>query len=118
MACSVRSKVDDRNLSCFPDAQCCAAEMVEEFHSQQLRLLARHHLPTYLCTKPCPKYAHSVCLKRLVALLSRAAIVPKVLKAMKNPRSALQKTSLMALADMFHAFADKMLDFLDALVSF
>lgn len=79
--------------------------------------LARVHLSTSLCTKPCPKYAHSVCLNWLLALLSRAAFVPKVLKAMKNPRSALQKTSLMALADMFHAFADKMLDFLDALVS-
>lgn len=35
---------------------------------------------------------------------------------MKNPRSALQKTGLMALADMFLAFGDKMLESLDSLV--
>ncbi|GAQ88635.1 hypothetical protein KFL_004460090 [Klebsormidium nitens] len=45
-----------------------------------------------------------------------SAVVPKVLKAVKNPRSALQKTSLMALADMFLAFGDKMLESLDSLL--
>lgn len=34
-----------------------------------------------------------------------------VVKAMKNPRSALCKTSIMAASDIFSAFGDKLLDF-------
>lgn len=33
-----------------------------------------------------------------------------VVKAMKNPRSALCKTSIMAASDVFNAFGDKLLD--------
>lgn len=33
-----------------------------------------------------------------------------VVKAMKNPRSALCKTSVMAASDIFNAFGDKLLD--------
>lgn len=33
-----------------------------------------------------------------------------IVKAMKNPRSALCKTSIMASSDIFKAFADKLLD--------
>lgn len=33
-----------------------------------------------------------------------------VVKAMKNPRSALCKTSIMAASDIFSAFGDKLLD--------
>lgn len=33
-----------------------------------------------------------------------------VTKTMKNPRSALCKTSIMAAADIFNAFGDKLLD--------
>ena len=33
-----------------------------------------------------------------------------VVKAMKNPRSALCKTSIMASSDVFNAFGDKLLD--------
>lgn len=33
-----------------------------------------------------------------------------VVKAMKNPRSALCKTSIMASSDIFNAFGDKLLD--------
>ena len=33
-----------------------------------------------------------------------------VVKAMKNPRSALCKTSIMAASDIFNAFGEKVLD--------
>ena len=33
-----------------------------------------------------------------------------VVKAMKNPRSALIKTSIMASSDIFYAFGDQLLD--------
>lgn len=33
-----------------------------------------------------------------------------LVKAMKNPRSALCKTSIMASSDIFHAYGDKFLD--------
>lgn len=32
------------------------------------------------------------------------------MKSMKNPRSALIKTSIMASADIFNAFGDRLLD--------
>ena len=37
-----------------------------------------------------------------------------VVKAMKNPRSALCKTSIMASSDIFNAFGDQLLDSTDA----
>ncbi|KAJ1407649.1 CLASP N-terminal domain [Sesbania bispinosa] len=40
----------------------------------------------------------------------RGKIVLVVTKTMKNPRSALCKTSIMAASDIFNAFGDKLLD--------
>jgi hypothetical protein len=40
----------------------------------------------------------------------RDKIVLVVVKAMKNPRSALCKTSIMAASDIFNAFGDKLFD--------
>ncbi|XP_015899856.3 uncharacterized protein LOC107433119 [Ziziphus jujuba] len=44
----------------------------------------------------------------LVPLLEKVMVV--LVKAMKNPRSALCKTSIMASSDIFNAFGDKLLD--------
>ncbi|KAJ0034525.1 hypothetical protein Pint_24523 [Pistacia integerrima] len=44
----------------------------------------------------------------LVPILEKVMVV--VVKAMKNPRSALCKTSIMAASDIFNAFGDKLLD--------
>jgi hypothetical protein len=43
-------------------------------------------------------------------------VVTLVIKAMKNPRSALCKTALMATTDLFKAYQDQMLDVLDPLL--
>ncbi|CAM6120056.1 unnamed protein product [Calypogeia fissa] len=43
-------------------------------------------------------------------------VVTLVIKAMKNPRSALCKTALMATTDLFKAYRDQMLDVLDPLL--
>eukprot|EP00897_Mesotaenium_endlicherianum_P006489 jgi/Mesen1/5869/ME000298S05122 len=43
-------------------------------------------------------------------------VVPLVLKSVKNPRSALCKTGLMTMADLFTSFRDSMLDHLDTLL--
>lgn len=43
-------------------------------------------------------------------------VVNAILKSLKNPRSALVKTSLMTSADLFRAFKDKLLSNLDALL--
>lgn len=42
--------------------------------------------------------------------LYREKVMLVVVKAMKNPRSALCKTSIMASSDIFNAFGDKLLD--------
>ncbi|KAJ7248110.1 hypothetical protein O6H91_03G125700 [Diphasiastrum complanatum] len=44
------------------------------------------------------------------------AVILLVIKAMKNPRSALCKTSIMASSDLFKAYADQMLDAFDPLL--
>ncbi|OAY56004.1 uncharacterized protein LOC110612089 [Manihot esculenta] len=44
----------------------------------------------------------------LLPILEKVMLV--VVKAMKNPRSALCKTSIMASSDIFNAFGDKLLD--------
>ncbi|KAK9992271.1 hypothetical protein SO802_027256 [Lithocarpus litseifolius] len=44
----------------------------------------------------------------LLPLLVKVVLV--LVKAMKNPRSALCKTSIMASSDIFHAYGDKFLD--------
>ncbi|KAG2721468.1 hypothetical protein I3760_02G083300 [Carya illinoinensis] len=44
----------------------------------------------------------------LLPLLEKVVVV--MVKAMKNPRSALIKTSIMASSDIFNAFGDKLLD--------
>lgn len=40
----------------------------------------------------------------------REKVVLVLVKAMKNPRSALCKTSIMASFDIFNAYGDKLLD--------
>ncbi|XP_065859473.1 uncharacterized protein [Euphorbia lathyris] len=45
----------------------------------------------------------------LLPILEKVVVV--VVKAMKNPRSALCKTSIMASTDIFKVFGDKLLDF-------
>lgn len=42
--------------------------------------------------------------------ICRDKVMMIIVKAMKNPRSALCKTSIMASSDIFKAFADKLLD--------
>lgn len=46
----------------------------------------------------------------------REKVMVVVVTSMKNPRSALCKTSIMASADIFKAFGDKLLDAFDNLV--
>ena len=41
---------------------------------------------------------------------NREKVMLVLVKAMKNPRSALCKTSIMASSDIFKAFGDKLLD--------
>ncbi|KAJ6722086.1 ARM REPEAT SUPERFAMILY PROTEIN [Salix viminalis] len=48
----------------------------------------------------------------LLPLLEKVMLV--VVKAMKNPRSALCKTAIMASSDIFNAFGDQLLDSTDA----
>eukprot|EP00250_Pteridium_aquilinum_P003970 c14227_g1_i1 orf=674-1657(+) len=50
----------------------------------------------------------------LVQILS--SVVTLTVKAMKNPRSALCKTAIMASADFFKSYQDQMLDILDPLL--
>ncbi|KAI5063957.1 hypothetical protein GOP47_0020627 [Adiantum capillus-veneris] len=50
----------------------------------------------------------------LVQILS--SVVTLMVKAMKNPRSALCKTAIMASADFFKSYQDQMLDLLDPLL--
>ena len=42
--------------------------------------------------------------------MTREKVVLVVTKTMKNPRSALCKTSIMAASDIFNAFGDKLLE--------
>ncbi|KAJ0564089.1 putative armadillo-like helical, CLASP domain, TOG domain-containing protein [Helianthus annuus] len=42
-------------------------------------------------------------------------IISLLVKSLKNPRSAVCKTGIMTCADMFKAFGDKIIDFLDPL---
>jgi hypothetical protein len=42
--------------------------------------------------------------------VNREKVMLVLVKAMKNPRSALCKTSIMASSDIFKAFGDKLLD--------
>ncbi|EOY06520.1 hypothetical protein QUC31_016227 [Theobroma cacao] len=48
----------------------------------------------------------------LLPILEKVILV--VVKAMKNPRSALCKTSIMAASDIFNAFGEKLLDSTDS----
>lgn len=49
-----------------------------------------------------PKHACDLCI--------REKVMSVVVKAMKNPRSALIKTSIMASSDIVYAFGDQLLD--------
>ena len=40
----------------------------------------------------------------------REKIIAVLIKSMKNPRSALIKTSIMASSDIFNSFGDRLLD--------
>ena len=51
----------------------------------------------------------SVCVCVCV-FVGRGKIVLVVAKTMRNPRSALCKTAIMAAADIFSAFGDKLLE--------
>ncbi|GAQ83593.1 hypothetical protein KFL_001540110 [Klebsormidium nitens] len=44
------------------------------------------------------------------------SVAPQILKAMKNPRSALQKTAIMALTDAFSSLGDKTLPWISLLL--
>lgn len=46
----------------------------------------------------------------MFCVLIREPVMVVLVKAMKNPRSALCKTSIMAAADVFVAYSDKMLE--------
>ncbi|XWS40759.1 hypothetical protein CRYUN_Cryun17cG0023200 [Craigia yunnanensis] len=43
-------------------------------------------------------------------------LIPLVVKSLKNPRSAVCKTAIMTSADMFSAYNDDLIDFLDPLL--
>ncbi|XP_010033265.2 uncharacterized protein LOC104422595 [Eucalyptus grandis] len=43
-------------------------------------------------------------------------VITLLVKSLKNPRSALCKTAIMTSADMFHAYNDQLIDFLDPLL--
>lgn len=43
-------------------------------------------------------------------IICREKVMVVLVKSMKNPRSALIKTSIMASADIFNAFGDSLLD--------
>ncbi|KAF8010991.1 hypothetical protein BT93_J1584 [Corymbia citriodora subsp. variegata] len=43
-------------------------------------------------------------------------VIALLVKSVKNPRSALCKTALMTSADMFHAYNDQLIDFVDPLL--
>ncbi|KAL8166769.1 hypothetical protein V2J09_008268, partial [Rumex salicifolius] len=44
-------------------------------------------------------------------------VIPLVVKSLKNPRSALCKTAIMTSSDIFSAYGDNMLDYLDPLLA-
>lgn len=50
--------------------------------------------------------------------MNREDSIPLVVKSLKNPRSAVCKTALMTAADIFNAYTDHIIGFLDPLVIF
>lgn len=54
---------------------------------------------------------HSASLTQILS-----SVVTLIIKAMKNPRSALCKTAIMASTDFFKSYQDQMLDLLDPLL--
>ena len=48
--------------------------------------------------------------------MCRGDLIPLVAKSLKNPRSAVCKTAIMTSADIFSAYNDDLIDFLDPLV--
>lgn len=47
----------------------------------------------------------------LVSYAYREKVVMVLVKSMKNPRSALCKTSILAASDLFKSYGDKLLEF-------
>lgn len=48
--------------------------------------------------------------------MNREKVILLLVKSLKNPRSAVCKTSIMTCADIFKAFGDHVVDLLDPLV--
>lgn len=46
----------------------------------------------------------------LILMNYREKVIEILMKSMKNPRSALIKTSIMASSDIFNAFGDQLLE--------
>lgn len=49
--------------------------------------------------------------------MNRGEVILSVVKSVKNPRSAVCKTAIMTSGDLFTAFGDQMIEFLDPLVT-
>lgn len=49
-------------------------------------------------------------IRYAIMVVYRDKVMLVQVKAMKNPRSALCKTSIMAASDVFKSFSDKLLD--------
>ncbi|MFS7956188.1 putative armadillo-like helical protein [Helianthus anomalus] len=49
--------------------------------------------------------------------MNKDTIISLLVKSLKNPRSAVCKTGIMTCADMFKAFGDKIIEFLDPLLA-
>lgn len=47
----------------------------------------------------------------MVLYANREKVMMVLVKSMKNPRSALCKTAIMAAADLFKSYGDKLLEF-------
>lgn len=53
----------------------------------------------------------------LFILINRGDVISLVVKSLKNPRSAVCKTAIMASADIFNAYNDLIIESLDPLVN-
>lgn len=53
-----------------------------------------------------------------ISLPFRGDLILKIVKSLKNPRSAVCKTAIMTCSDIFKVYNDSMIDFLDPLVCY
>ncbi|KAH9304126.1 hypothetical protein KI387_008530 [Taxus chinensis] len=106
IVCPEIEYVESENLNDLPDVDAHLATLLDRLDSKDWLMV-------------CEALTHA----RQLSIFHKEAMLPilaneiiLIVKSVKNPRSALCKTAIMASSDLFKAYQDQMIDYLDPLL--